>query len=188
MANSLINYPYNNRILIQETGSGMYFMPATSGVLSGNWIYSGEATQSGNLINKGYLESGARAYNKTSISFFPFYGNYTGTNLQEYWLSDSIICTGVVLTCSTAGSGTIYYTSGTSGSPIFRPYTFDVYLRSGSSQTNQFRVTFPTGNLYSGSGINNVVLSGGYACGFSVISGMSGINSLNVALLGYLRY
>ena len=189
MANTTINYPYRNYLQIQETGSGMYFCPATSGVLSGNWLIPGIPTQSGNLINKGYLESGTRAYNKTSFGFYNQYASITGNNLAEYWIPNNMVVTGVTVASTTIGSGVLYRTSGASGLAINVPYTGNIYqINSSNTQTNSFGFSYETGLTYKNISIDNMILSGYNRVGLGIVSGISGAQNLNIGVFGYLQY
>ena len=145
-------------------------------ILSGNWVTNTTPTQSGNLINKGYLESGARKYNQEAISFYLQYGSITGNYLQEYFIPNNLICTGLKIASTSPGSGV----TGFRG---------NFYTTTPANTTSSlFSFAYAAGNTYQSSGIN-IILSGENRVGINVTGAMaSGAANLNVSLWGYLQY
>lgn len=144
--------------------------------LSGNWLTDTTPTQSGNLINKGYLESGTRKYNQEAISFYLQYGSITGNYLQEYFIPNNLICTGLKIASTSPGTGV----TGFRG---------NFYTTTPANVTSTlFSFAYPSGITYQSSGVS-VVLSGENRVGINVTGAMaSGAANLNVSLWGYLQY
>lgn len=187
--------PSGNYVLTSQTGQ-FYSSSNPSGYITGlstgNFITTSQTGQfvstaaTGSFATTGYVLDSGRVYNKQAISFYLQYANITGNNLNEFWLLDNITITGIRWGSLTAASGNLYYTSGTSGSAIVVPYIGSIYqISTGNNQTTAINFNFPTGITYSGSGVNNVLLSGNSRVGISITSGVSGVVGLDLGLFGY---
>ncbi len=144
-------------------------------LLIGDWsTYNATPSTSGHVVNKGYVDSSARPFNKKNISFFLQYGDITGNSLNEVWVDSNITITGIKIGSTTVGSG-------------LAPYSGRIYqITPGNSQVNSISFSYETGLTYKSVPVANIVLSGENRVGISVLNGLSGVNGLNISAFGYL--
>ncbi len=146
-------------------------------VLYGAWT-TDEPTLSSGVVNRSYLESNARLYNKTTFSFFTD-APTTGNNLGEQFVGSDFIFTGLKLGCVQSGTGPL--NSG--------PLSGDIYQRgTGNNKVVITTFSFDSGIFYKQVGGFNLPVSGDSRIGFDIFSGLSGIRQLTVGALGYLQY
>lgn len=192
-----------------QTDKGFWFgnnsvFVGTSGVERMKWTNSGVftdtiPTQSGNVINKGYLDAqtgtlasqnyvndSGRKYNHVVFSsYFDFI--YTGTNFNEIWVNDPMIVTGLRIGAIQSGTFAGVLNSGASGIPLFGPLTGRFYQRGiNNDKVSIAPFSFNSGVIYQETFLPNLQVSGLSRIGIDIYSGLSGIGGVSFGLFGYL--
>jgi hypothetical protein len=171
------------------TGAQLISLDWVNKQLTGNWQTNTLPSLSGHLVNKGYLESGIRPYNQFSANFFLQYASITGSGLNEFWISNPVILTGIRAASTTIGSGALYFSSGTSGTPINVPFSGEIFqISTSNNRTTSFGFSYETGLTYKEIAVPNVILSGFSRIGITARSGISGAANFDVGLFGYSQY